>query len=488
MKGLGIELTIGVPAAVRRLEQERDGLRVQLADAQDRLALCAAEVQRRTQAMPRAAADQAVVARLEAAWTRIVELRRERDGWRGRWRDEVGTMRRERTEMEGRILALTTERDEAWSRWRKIQGALQTTREDLAGVVEEVLAERDAAQARSTELLAEAQMLRRRVEEAENTREDHLLRCEAAARDGAARAEKAERARDGWRGRALTAEVNVLGVRIGTYGRRCPGCRGCNAGATAADVCGGSAWVAADTKTSGAAREISPEPQPWSVAWFERQGLSVREDGPGRITVYAPGRAASDLATLDRSLRPHCPVGSRYAVTSEGPPSKPDPEIPLTAMRRERDEALALVQKLRDFADDEQKRATFFQVEESKALDRVLKAEKERDEALAGVAKLAQAARAFVACFDWHAGQIFLARTGTESEAVEALQALRYALPAPPLAPLGTAPGGYEAESADEDTTEPTPEEMPRAPTASDVRRMFAAMDEGASSREKPDA
>ena len=125
--GMRVVLTSEIDARIRAESRAltADGLRVQLAEAQDRLALCAAEVRRRTQAMLRAADDhQAVVARLDAAWTRIVDLRRERDGWRARWRDEVGAMRRERddnhrlyreeaakrTTMEGQILALTAER------------------------------------------------------------------------------------------------------------------------------------------------------------------------------------------------------------------------------------------------------------------------------------------------------------------------------------------------------------------------------------------
>lgn len=76
----------------------------------------------------------------------------------------------------------------------------------------------------------------------------------------------------------------------------------------------------------------------------------------------------------------------------------------------EKDTAPDLVQKLRDFAADEQKRADFFQVQESKALDRAATAERERDEARAEVAQVLARGRPPMHWIDrllpWQPGEI----------------------------------------------------------------------------------
>lgn len=300
-----------------------DGLRVQLADARDRLDLCAAAVERLTQER-------------DLAQERIVELLREAQWHRQEWQKMHDQMQEQRVRAE----KAEAERDEA--------------RDCLGRTVDqrvEAEADRDAAK----------------------TRIAAALRCMA--------------------GRHYPAAIQAL--TIGTEGCVLP-------------------------------PETEPAKCVWAPTSSQRDDLDTLDDPPPKGT-----EKAGHVGWL---LHAHDPT---WQAKHQGPPAGCKGcaeyiEIPLTEMRRDverltrqrdeakqaaqvalgsadraaqalraaqelaevlrsqRDEAQALVQKVRDFADDEQKRAEFFQVEESKALDRVLTAEKERDEARAEVARLTQ--------------------------------------------------------------------------------------------------
>lgn len=243
--------------------------------------------------------------------------------------EEALRLERQLSDAVAQVESLRLDDEAHRQHWQQMHDQMQEQRRRA----EQAEVERDAAQARIVELLGEGQELRQTHAAAAAELNDiqciaaQALRCEVP-QEGSQPAltlvknlrsalEKAERARDGWRGRALESErIRSLYAPgwtpvNGPHGRPCPGCQGCQPDqAHPMDLCGGSGWVA-----SAPSEQPVPATQPEAI-----------NAPPGQRT--APEMVPWFSAAMDRQ--------------------RAREEIPLTTLRRERDEARAQIKEALD--------------------------------------------------------------------------------------------------------------------------------------------
>ena len=494
MKGLGIEITLGVPAAEQRLIQERDGLRVQLADAQDRRAFLAAELQRLRDA------TDIVYAHRNKAQDKVVNLTAERDTAQARIVELLGEQQTLRQEMK-------TERERAAAAEQK-HADLRTLWNKTAMRLGNILHDRGALRAAQPIMPQVEQHLRNqpvadvaphgttpdRPREARIGPPPIVLGRVSRIEEGYT---PADRDRGNWAAGILYRELDKKPGKGGLFDR-------------------GVLTIAQDvhmTTTGAYGRDAAMQEadvdflRRLDAMWLPSLLHTRRWDDAVRGVVRAALASANGVGDVPASITPgqtcqstnhgsgssskrpcgnpatwRCAHCGRWFCATEGAADGHDgcddcwASKPAPSWERAREAWKAVPQDglfIDVLAPLKLVEACIYRGECG-----WVDAAKDAHEVIGQLEQAAKDARL------WTVGQKFAhPRPDQKTALAIAIVALRAATPRPTVV-LSEEDFG---ETFDGDTTEPTPEE-PRAPTASEVRRMFAATDESASSREKPDA